>query len=115
MIANGDLDAPLVIALADNKALSRWAKDASVNHNSSHKLAVMDLRRKEVIWLMVGLRKTAGLGKLELRIQDVALIADDEWKPGHGVTASVKLDRKQILKIHETQINDMYQRIGFKK
>jgi len=56
--------------------------------------------------------KQAGLTSLELRLKDCCLITDDEWKPGHGMTASMKLDRRSIYKIHAKELKEMYQRNG---
>jgi len=114
VIANGDLDGPLAIVIADKDALKSWAKDAGIAYDSVHALADTDAARKEVVKSFVEKGKVAGLGKLELRIKDCVLITDDEWKPGHGLTASMKLDRKNILKIHEDKLNAMYKRQGVK-
>mmetsp|Transcript_18709 Transcript_18709/g.21512 ORF Transcript_18709/g.21512 Transcript_18709/m.21512 type:complete len:750 (+) Transcript_18709:150-2399(+) len=112
VIANGDLDGPLAIAIADNDALTQWARNANISHDSVHALAKTDAARKEVVNSFIEKGKDGGLTKLELRIKDCVLITDDEWKPGHGMTASMKMDRKSILKIHEDQLFAMYKRQG---
>jgi len=114
VIANGDLDGPLAIAIADNDALEEWAKNANIGYDSVHALAKTDAARKEVVKSFIEKGKEGGLTKLELRIKDCVLITDDEWKPGHGMTASMKMDRKSILKIHEDKLLAMYKRQGVK-
>jgi len=114
VIANGDLDGPLAIAIADNDALEEWAKNANIGYDSVHILAKTDGARKEVVKSFIEKGKEGGLTKLELRIKDCVLITDDEWKPGHGMTASMKMDRKSILKIHEDKLLAMYKRQGVK-
>ena len=112
VIANGDLDGPLAIVCTNNAALEKWAKSNSLSYKDLPELGKTDQARKEVIQSMVAQGKAAGLTNLETRIKDVCLITDDEWKPGHGMTASMKLDRKGIYKIYEKQLQDMYKRNG---
>ena len=112
VIANGDLDGPLAIAIVDKEVLESWADNAGISYSDVHALAETDAARKEVVRSFIEKGKEAGLGKLELRIKDCVLVTDDEWKPGHGMTASMKLDRKSILKIHDKQLQAMYKRQG---
>ena len=112
VIANGDLDGPLAVVLANNDALEKWAKSAGINFSDVHELAHKKEARQEVVKSFVAAGKEAHLGKLELRIKDCALITDTEWTPGHGMTASMKLDRKQIMKIHKDEVEAMYKRQG---
>ena len=114
VIANGDLDGPLAIVLANNDALEKWAKEAGISFSDVHELGHKKEARQEVVKSFVAAGKEASLGKLELRIKDCALITDTEWTPGHGMTASMKLDRKAILKIHEDELEAMYKRQGVK-
>ena len=112
VLASGDLDAPLAVVIANKTALEQWAKDTGVAYSNVDELGNSDAARKEVIKSFKVAGKEAGLGKLEMRIKDCALITNSEWGPGHGMTASMKLDRKQVLKIHEKEIADMYKRNG---
>lgn len=112
VIANGDLDGPLAIAIVDTDALEDWAKEAGISYDDVHALAETDAARKAVVKSFIEKGKEAGLTKLELRIKDCVLVTDDEWKPGHGMTASMKLDRKSILNIHDKQLQAMYKRQG---
>lgn len=112
VVANGDLDGPLAIVVTENGALKRWAKEQGLSGTSAEELSSSKQAREEVISSMVAEGKRACLTSLELRIKDCCLITDDEWKPGHGMTASMKLDRKSIFKIHEKELRDMYKRQG---
>jgi long-chain acyl-CoA synthetase len=112
VIANGDLDTPLAIVCANNAVLEKWANNAGISFSSVHELAQKKEARQEVVKSFVAAGKKAGLGKLELRIKDCALITDTKWAPGHGMTASMKLDRKQILNIHDEELKAMYKRNG---
>lgn len=114
VVANGDLDGPLAIGIANTDALEKWAKSAGISYSSVHELAEKDEVRQEVVRSFKEHGKEAGLGKLELRIKDCALITDDEWKPGHGMTASMKLDRSGILQMYKDELNSMYKRQGVK-
>lgn len=112
VIASGDLDAPLGVVCTANEALEKWAKEAKIDFNTVHDLSLEDRARKEVVKSFVAAGKEAGLGKLELRIKDVVLVTDDVWAPGHGMTASMKLDRKGVMGIHDKEIKAMYERNG---
>ena len=114
VIANGDLDGPLAIVCTNNTALEKYAKNSGISYSSVHELADKKEVRQEVVKSFVAAGKEAGLGSLELRIKDCALITDTEWAPGHGMTASMKLDRKAILNIHEEELQAMYKRNGVK-
>lgn len=112
VVANGDLDGPLAIVCTENGALQSWAKEQGLSGTSPEELASSKQAREEVIKGMIVEGKRAGLTSLELRIKDCCLITEDEWTPGHGMTASMKLDRKAIYKIHEKELNAMYLRQG---
>jgi hypothetical protein len=56
--------------------------------------------------------KEAKLTALENGIADCCLITNVEWGPGHGMTASGKLDRSKILSMHADEINAVYERNG---
>ncbi|CAB9509557.1 chain acyl-CoA synthetase 9, chloroplastic [Seminavis robusta] len=112
VIANGDLDGPLAIACTDNQALEKWATESGIKFDSVNELPDKPEVRKEVVRSFVAGGKEAGLGKLELRIKDCALITDVIWMPGNGLTASMKLDRKKIYDIHDKELNEMYKRNG---
>lgn len=114
VIANGDMDSPLAVVCANPEHLEAWAKGAGVGFTNVHDLAHKPEARQEVVKSFVAAGKEAGLGKLELRIKDVALITDTVWAPGHGMTASMKLDRHKVMEIHDKEIQDMYQRNGVK-
>lgn len=110
VIANGDLDGPLAIVCANNDALEKWGKNNSITFSSVHELAHTKEARQEVVKSFVAAGKEAGLTKLELRIKDCALVTETEWTPGHGMTASMKLDRKGIMNIHRDEVDAMYKR-----
>jgi long-chain acyl-CoA synthetase len=112
VIANSDLDRPFVILRADNHNLRDWASSNKVPFDSLKELANKDETRKAVIKSMADSGKEAGLTKLELGIKDCVIITDVEWGPGHGMTASMKLDRAKIFEMHEEEINAMYKRNG---
>lgn len=114
VIANGDLDVPLAVVSTNNKALEKWASNEGESFKSVDELAGSEKARKEVVESMKKEGKKAGLSSLELRIKDCCLITDTEWKPGHGMTASMKLDRRSIHKIHAKEIEEMYKRNGIK-
>jgi long-chain acyl-CoA synthetase len=112
VVANGDLDGPLVIVCTENGALKKWAKEQGLSGTSPKDLSSSKQAREEVIKSLISEGRQAGLTSLELRIKDCCLVTDDEWTPGHGMTASMKLDRKSIFKIHEKELNAMYLRQG---
>ena len=112
VIANGDLDGPMAIVCADVETLEKWANDNSIAYDMVKELADKKEARQEVIKSMKSVGKLAGLTNLELRIQDVCLIAGMVWTPGNGMTASMKLDRKGILKIHDAELKALYKRNG---
>ena len=115
VIADGNLDTPLAIICVDEGALEEWAKKATVSYDSINGLANSKQARQAVVESMKENGKAAGLGKLELRIQDCCLLVNEEWKPGHGMTASMKLDRKAIHKIYAQELKDLYKRNGIQK
>jgi long-chain acyl-CoA synthetase len=112
VVANGYLDGPLAIVCTENGALQSWANEQGLSGTSPEELASSKQAREEVIKGMIVEGKRAGLTSLELRIKDCCLITQDEWTPGHGMTASMKSDRKAIYKIHEKELNAMYLRQG---
>ena len=112
VVASGDLDAPLAIVNADNKYLEQWASENSVRYDDLEDLADKKETRSAVVKSMVDAGRDAGLTSLELRIKDCCVIVGDEWGPGNGMTASMKLDRKQVFKIHENALNEMLKRNG---
>ena len=112
VIASGELDSPLAIVLTQLGALKQWAKDRGLLADDPKALSENEQAREEVLKSMIAEGKQAGLTSLELRLKDCCLITDDEWKPGHGMTASMKLDRRSIYKIHAKELKEMYQRNG---
>ena len=112
VVANGDLDRPLAIVLADSKQLKEWATDNNISYDSLQDLAVKDIMRKAVVKALVAAGKEGGLSPLELRLQDVALITDVEWGPGNGMTATMKVDRKQISSLHAKELHALLERNG---
>ena len=116
VLANGDLDWPLAVAcvgkgLAARGALEEWARGAGVAAEPFDALIADPRARAEVVRSFVAAGREAGLSKLELRLRDVALV-DDLWSPGHGMTASMKLDRREVAKIHAKEVQEMYKRNG---
>ena len=111
VVANGDMDGPMAVVLTNTSALEKWAKQEGLS-SSPKDLSESKEARQQVIKSMVAEGKKAGLTSLELRIKDCCLVTDDEWKPGHGMTASMKLDRKAVTKIYEKELNEMYKRNG---
>jgi len=111
VVADGDLDWPLAVVCTANTALEDWARKAGIDFTSVRDLAANAQARQEVVRSLVAVGKEAGLTKLELRIKDVALV-DTVWLPGHGMTASMKLDRKKVVEIHAKELQDMYSRNG---
>ena len=112
MVANGDMDTPLAIVKADNAYLSNWASSNGMRYETLNEFANKDETRAAVVQSMVKAGKEAGLTSLELRIKDCCIIAGDEWGPGHGMTASMKIDRKQIFNIYEKELKAMLKRNG---
>lgn len=112
VVANGDLDTPLAVVCTNDEALEQWARDAGIEFSSVDELSGNAAARKEVVRSMVAAGKEAGLGTLELRIKDCVLATGTVWLPGHGMTASMKLDRHGVMKIHEKEINAMFERNG---
>ena len=110
VIANGDLDAPLAIVRADDHHLEQWAATSNITYSSLQELAVKKETRTAVVQSMVECGKVAGLTSLELRIRDCVVITHEEWGPGHGMTATMKIDRRQICKIYEADLNSMLER-----
>jgi len=111
-VATGNLDTPLAIVNADNNYLEKWAKENDISFDSLEELSEKKETREAVVKSMVTQGKNAGLTSLELRIKDCCVIVGEEWSPGHGMTASMKLDRKAIFKIHEKELDDMLKRNG---
>jgi len=112
VVANGDLDAPLAIVNADNEYLEKWASKNNMRYDDLEDLADKKETRSAVVKSMVDAGRDAGLTSLELRIKDCCVIVGEEWGPGNGMTASMKIDRKQIFKIHENALNEMLKRNG---
>ena len=112
VVASGDLDTPLAIVCTNNETLEKWAKGAGIEFSSVRELAEKPEARQEVVKSFVAAGRQAGLGSLELRIKDCALITDTQWLPGHGMTASMKLDRKAVYSIHDKELKEMYKRNG---
>lgn len=115
VLANGDLDRPLAIVRADNGNLEAWAADNNIEYDTLQDLAEMDVTRKAVVKSMVDCGKAAGLTSLEVGIKDCVIVTDVEWGPGNGMTASMKMDRAQICRMHADQVDAMYKRSGVKK
>lgn len=112
VVASGELDAPLAIVLTENGALQQWAKDRGLSEVGLKELSHNREAREEVIRSMLAEGKRVGLTSLELRLKDCCLITEDEWRPGHGMTASMKLDRRSIFNIHKKELHEMFQRNG---
>jgi hypothetical protein len=69
--------------------------------HSFQALAETDKARQAAVKSMVKASKEAGLTSLELRIKDCVLITtDDDWGPGSGMMAGMKIDRRKILTMH---------------
>lgn len=112
VVANGDLDAPLAIVRADNEHLEQWAADEKIAYESLQELAEKQETGKAVLKSMVAAGKEAGLTALELRVRDCAIITDVEWTAGNGMTATMKIDRRQIFNMHADELNAMLKRNG---
>ena len=110
MVANGDLDRPLAIVRVDDAHLQMWASENNVSYESLNDLADKKETRQAVINSLVEAGKSAGLTKLELGIKDCCLITDVHWLPGSGLTASGKLDRAMIFKMHADELDAMLKR-----
>jgi long-chain acyl-CoA synthetase len=111
VIGNGDLDVPLAIVAVNTDTLQDWAQKQGINYKTMDDLVTRSEARNEVLQSMKQEGKKAGLSKLELRIKDCCLV-HTEWKPGYGMTASMKLDRRSIQKIHANELKTLYQRNG---
>ena len=110
VIANGDLDAPLAIVRVNDHQLEQWAAENAIEYSDLKELAMKKETRMAVVSSMVESGKVAGLNALELRIKDCVVVTHDEWGPGHGMTASMKIDRRQICTIYSADLNTMLQR-----
>mmetsp|Transcript_17856 Transcript_17856/g.26412 ORF Transcript_17856/g.26412 Transcript_17856/m.26412 type:complete len:726 (+) Transcript_17856:62-2239(+) len=106
VIANGDLDGPLAIVRTDNEVLQEWAAANKCDIQSPE-------ARKAVVQSMIKYGKEAGLSLLELRVKDCVLNTTVDWVPGNGMTATMKIDRKQIMTLHDTEIKEMLKRNGY--
>jgi long-chain acyl-CoA synthetase len=109
VIANGDLDVPLAFVNANVSKLKEWASKNNVSYDSVSDLCEKDETRKAVVKSMVAAGKEAGLNSLEVRIKDCCLVTK-EWGPGHGMTATMKIDRKEICRMHEKELQAMMKR-----
>mmetsp|Transcript_22681 Transcript_22681/g.37524 ORF Transcript_22681/g.37524 Transcript_22681/m.37524 type:complete len:730 (-) Transcript_22681:56-2245(-) len=112
VVASGDLDAPLAIVRAENGALEQWAAENGVSYDSLEKLAELEATRKAVVKSMVAEGKDAGCTSLELRMKDCTIVTQDEWSPGKGMTATMKIDRKALYSMYEKELDVMYKRNG---
>jgi long-chain acyl-CoA synthetase len=110
VVANGDLDSPLAIVRAENHHLEQWAAENSIAYGSLEELAEKQETRSAIVKSMVECGKLAGLTPLELRIKDCVVVTHEEWGPGHGMTATMKIDRKQICKIYSAELSAMLKR-----
>ena len=115
VLADGDLDRPLAVVDADDKYLATWATENNIKYDSLADLADMEVTRKAAVKSMVDVGKGAGLTSLEVGIKDCCIVTDTEWGPGHGMTASMKLDRAKICSMHADEVNAMYERNGVEK
>lgn len=106
VIANGDLDGPLAVVRTDDEALQEWAAANKCDVQSAE-------ARKAVVQSMIQHGKDAGLNPLELRLKDCVLNTTVDWVPGKGMTATMKIDRKQIMTIHDKEIKEMLKRNGY--
>ena len=112
VVARGDLDRPLAIVIVEQTYLLAWASDNNVSYESLKDLGDKKEARQAVIDSLVETGKRAGLTKLELGIKDCCLVTDVHWLPGSGLTASGKLDRAAIFKIHADELDAMLKRNG---
>lgn len=112
VVANGDLDTPLAIVNANNEYLEQWAKENRLHIGSLEDVADSKQARLAVIESMKECGKRAGLTSLELRIKDCCVIVGEDWGPGSGMTASMKIDRKKILEMHKDVLDAMFKRVG---
>jgi long-chain acyl-CoA synthetase len=115
VFADGDLDRPLAVVNADDDYLKTWASEQEMEYESLQDLAEKDETRKACVSSMVKFGKDAGLTSLEVGIKDCCIVTGTEWGPGHGMTASMKLDRAAISKMYDDRINAMYKRNGVNK
>lgn len=130
VVANGDLDGPLAIVRTDNEFLRKWAAENNVALSEDNQVGTSDERtplsgitlkelaareetRKAAVQSMIQVGKEAGLTSLELRMKDCVLVTDVEWGPGNGFTATMKIDRKQICKMHAKELDEMLKRNGY--
>ena len=109
VLANGDLDCPYAIVSVEHDQLKKWAKENDVAYENMKDLVKREKIREVVKKSLIASGKDAGLSKLELRVKDCCLV-EEEWLPGKGMTASLKLDRKMIYKMHKDELSDMFQR-----
>jgi len=112
VIATGDLDGPLSIVRTENEYLANWAKEQGIAFDSVHDLVDNKEVKKAILASMLKFGKEAGLTSLELRMKDCELVTDIEWLPGTGMTATMKIDRKQIHIQHKDKLHALLERHG---
>ena len=103
VMADGNLDGPLTIVRTDNEALNKWVKANNCDMQSPEAW-------KAVVKSMIKYSKEAGLTSLELRLKDCVLNTTVDWEPGNGLTPTGKIERRQIMKIHDAEIKEMLKR-----
>jgi len=106
VMADGNLDGPLAIVRTDNEALNEWAKANNCDMQSPE-------ARKAVVKSMIKYGKEAGLTSLELRLKDCVLNTTVDWEPGNGLTPTGKIERRQVMKMHDAEIKEMLKRNGY--
>ena len=112
VIASGDLDGPLSLVRVENEYLAEWAGKQNISFGSVNELSENKEVKKAVLASMLKFGQEAGLTSLELRMKDCALITDVDWLPGNGMTATMKIDRKKLLSMHEKEYRALMERNG---
>jgi long-chain acyl-CoA synthetase len=112
VVASGYIDVPLSIVRADNDYLATWAKENDLAYDTLEELANMEATRKAVVKSMIVEGKQAGCTALEVRMKDCTVITHDDWLPGNGMTATMKIDRKKLFSMYDSELKAMHKRNG---
>eukprot|EP00948_MAST-09A_sp_MAST-9A-sp1_P001308 g1308.t1 len=114
VFANSDIDYPAVLVNTTSETLQSVANKAGVKSNGVNKdLATNDAVQKAFIKALLQEGTKARLTPLEMKIKNIAIVFEEEWIQGNGLTASGKLDRQKIAStLHKDIVDDLLKRAG---
>jgi len=108
--AYGDADReyPIALVLPNKAALTKWATEKNVPHDSVEHLLQNKETEKYVLAAIVAAARKANLKDIE--IVRAVILLPDEWTPDNGLlTAAMKIQRAKIYEKYKDRIAKAYQ------